>query len=152
MRVSFDTNILIYAADVDAGERHAASVDLLARAAGADCVLMMQSLAEFFDAATRKAKLSPADAAGFINHWRNVFPVHAADTAALMKAVDAVSRHKLSFWDAMIWATAQQAGCRLLISEDFQDGRTLDSVTFVNPFAPGNADLLQIALPRWRPV
>jgi predicted nucleic acid-binding protein len=35
----------------------------------------------------------------------------------------------------MMWAVAREAGCRYLLSEDFQSGRTLLGVTFVNPFA-----------------
>ena len=52
-----------------------------------------------------------------------------------------------SFWDAMLWTTARQAGCRLLLSEDLQDGQTLGGVTCVNPFAPRNATLVAAALP-----
>jgi predicted nucleic acid-binding protein len=47
----------------------------------------------------------------------------------------------------MFWATVQQAGCQLLVSEDFQDGRRLGQVTFLNPFAPTNQALLDRALP-----
>ncbi len=36
----------------------------------------------------------------------------------------------------MLWAVARAAGCRYLLSEDFQSGRTLGVVTFVNPFGP----------------
>ena len=61
-------------------------------------------------------------------------------------ALRAVLRHDLPFWDAMLWATVQQAGCRVLLTEDFQDGRKLGSVTFINPFEPGNAAVLDRAL------
>jgi predicted nucleic acid-binding protein len=60
--------------------------------------------------------------------------------------MNAVAEHSLSFWDAMIWATARRAGCRLLISEDGQDGRMLDGVTIVNPFAPLPSPLIEQAL------
>ena len=46
----------------------------------------------------------------------------------------------------MLWATARDAGCGLVISEDFQDGRTLGGVTFVNPFLERNDTLLRVAL------
>ncbi len=47
----------------------------------------------------------------------------------------------------MLWATARRAGCRLLLSEDFQDGRDLGGVLFLNPFDPANRRLLDLALP-----
>lgn len=73
-------------------------------------------------------------------------PVVAADEVALVDAIDGVVEHKLSFWDAMMWATAKRAGCRLLISEDGADGRTLGGVTTVNPFARKASALIDEAL------
>lgn len=59
----------------------------------------------------------------------------------------AVGDRRLSFWDAMMWAAAKEAGCRLLISEDFQDGQAIGPVTFIDPFLEHNAVLLNAALP-----
>jgi predicted nucleic acid-binding protein len=60
--------------------------------------------------------------------------------------MDAVIGHRLSFWDAMMWATAKHAGCSLLLSEDGDDGRLLGGVTLVNPFASPRSPLLVQAL------
>ena len=147
MRISIDANVLIYVIDRDAGERHQRALEILHRASIGDCVLTLQVLGEFFHAVTRKSKLSADGAHRFLIDWREVFPVHAATTAVLDEALDAVRSHRLGFWDAMLWATVQQAGCELLLSEDFQDGRRLGRVTFVDPFAPANQALLDRALP-----
>ncbi len=117
------------------------------RAGFGDCILTLQALGEFFHVVTRKGKLSADGAARFLADWRAVFPVHAASAAVLDDALEAVRSHQLGFWDAMLWATVQQAGCQLLLSEDFQDGRKLGQVTFVNPFAPATQALLDRALP-----
>lgn len=150
MRLSFDSSVLFYAADRDAGDRHVVARDLVDRALAADCVLTLQSLAEFFSAVTRKGKRTVADAAGFVADWRAVFTIHAADEACLADAMDAVRGKVMSFWDALLWATARQAGCRLLLSEDMHDGQTLGGVTIVNPFNPKNAVLLAATLPAVR--
>ena len=152
MRITFDTNILVYAADVEAGEKHATAIGLTDRAMAADCILVLQSLAEFFHVITRKGKRTPSDAKGFVDDWRAVFPVFAADEECLAEAMAAVSEHALPFWDAMIWAAARRAGCRLFLTEDFQDGRALGGVTFVNPFEERNAVLLGAALAPTRGV
>ena len=47
----------------------------------------------------------------------------------------AVRDHGLSFWDAMIWAVAKEAGATVLLTEDLQTGRELGGVTFLSPFA-----------------
>jgi predicted nucleic acid-binding protein len=53
----------------------------------------------------------------------------------------------LSFWDAMLWASAQRAGVRCLLTEDLQDGFVLQSVRFVNPFKRANDRLIDEVLP-----
>jgi predicted nucleic acid-binding protein len=134
-RFSLDTNILVYAVDRDSGDRHERSRTLMGRAARRDCVLTVQALAEFFHATTRKNLLEPSRASAFVRDWLDVFPVASATDAALLDAMDAVGEHRLSFWDAMLWATARQSGCSAIVSEDMQDGRRLSGVEIINPFA-----------------
>jgi hypothetical protein len=57
-------------------------------------------------------------------------------------ALEAVHAHRLPFWDAMLWASAQRAGVRHMLSEDFQDGFELQDVTFINPFNTENNQLI----------
>lgn len=131
---SFDTNILVYAFDRDAGRRHEIAADLIGRAGGADCVLALQSLSEFFHVTVRKRLLAVTDAIAIVNDLRGLCRVVAADEPALSEAMLAVRDHGMSFWDAMLWATLRRAGCTLLVTEDLQDGRVLGGVRFVSPF------------------
>jgi predicted nucleic acid-binding protein len=147
MRFSVDSNILVYAIDTGGGAHHETARDFMARAAKADCILVLQSLAEFFYATTRKGKLAADKAAAFMDRWTSIFPVHCADPECLADAIAAVRQHRLSFGDALLWATVRKAGFRLLFSEALQDGRTLRGVTFVNPFAAKNAVLIDAILP-----
>ena len=142
-RFSLDTNILVYAVDRDAGKRHDRSRTLLGRAARRDCVLTVQALAEFFHATTRKSLLPLAHASAFVRNWLDVFQVASPDTVALVDAMDAVAEHRLSFWDAMLWATARQSGCSAILTEDMQDGRRLSGVEFINPFTVDAAARLE---------
>ncbi len=146
MRFTFDTNILVYAADRTAGRKHVEAEELVNLAAEADCVLTLQALGEFYSVVVRKEKRDPSGAEKFVSTWQSIFPVHAATPGCLTGAIQAVHNDGLAFWDAMLWATARDAGCGLLISEDFQDGRTLGGVTFVNPFLEHNDTLLRAAL------
>src|SRR6476620_7807933 len=119
-RISLDANLLFYAADADAGERHVKAREIVRRAAGYDCILSLQTLCEFFAAITRKGKLTAGEAAIRVEDWQTLFPVVAATPASLRLAMRAVEHHRLSFWDALQWAVAKQAGARLLLSEDLQ--------------------------------
>ena len=147
--ISFDSNILVYAADNAAGERHRRSADLIERSIRhGNCVQTLQSLSEFFSGATRKSGIAPDAAAAFVEGWQAVVLVEASTAADLDAAIRAVGEHRLAFWDAMLWATARRTGVRILISEDFQDGRMLDGVRFIDPFAAHNSALLEQLLPR----
>lgn len=140
--------MLVYAVDREAGARHAVAADVIKRASRRDCVLTLQSLGEFFHVVTRKMGLSVANAEMALDRWRAVFAIYPASESCLVSAVDLVKRHGLAFWDALLCATAREAGCHLLLSEDLHDGQTLGGVTLVNPFEPKNAVLIEAALPR----
>ena len=138
--ISFDSNILVYAADRAAGERHSAAVDLLERSIRrGNCLQTLQSLCEFFNVVIRKSGIELGAAAAFVDGWRSVMLVEAATPADLGEATRAVAAYQIGFWDAMLWATARRAGVRILFSEDFQDGQTIEGVRILNPFAPDNA-------------
>lgn len=134
-RFTFDANVLVYAIDRGAGDKHCRAITLVDAAITCDCTLTIQALGEFFFVVTRKGMVSTADAAAQVGDWLNVFPTAAASDAALRRALTTTQRDRLRFRDAMLLATAREAGCRVILSEDLQDGLTLHDVTVRNPFA-----------------
>jgi predicted nucleic acid-binding protein len=144
--VTFDSNVLIYAVS-RSDPRHVTATELLDRAARGDCRQTLQSLAECFSVLSRKYQMPATEARRWVEYHRRLFPIVAADESDLVAAMRAVEDHRLAFWDAMLWATARRAGCRMLFSEDLQDGRRLGDVLFVNPFDPANRKLVDLALP-----
>jgi predicted nucleic acid-binding protein len=133
---TFDTNILFYASDSGAGDKHRRALALVDAALQRDCLLTLQSLAELYNAMVKRRAVSPAEAQQIILAYRETFPVVIANEADLAEAIDTHRHDGLQFWDAMLWATARRAGCTILLTEDFQDGRVLGGVTIRNPFAP----------------
>jgi predicted nucleic acid-binding protein len=80
--------------------------------------------------------------------WRAVLPVQGTEDDDLSAALDAMKKHRLAFWDAMLWAAAQRPACvRHLLTEDLQDGFELEGVRFVNPFKATNDRLIDEILP-----
>lgn len=134
-RFTLDTNILIYAVDRSAGQRHSVANALVHRSAERDCFLTVQALGEFFHAATRKGKATVAQASAYTHAWQNVFRIAASTQSTFNKAIERVRDHGLSFWDAMLWVTAEQAGCAFVLSEDMQHGQSLGGVEILDPFA-----------------
>jgi predicted nucleic acid-binding protein len=144
---AFDTNILVYAVDRSEGDRHVTAALLVERASRKRRgVLILQTLAEFYSVSTGKLRGRPEDMLRFLDRLRTVLAVHAADERDFDRATRG-DRHGLSFWDALLWATADRVGVRHLLSEDYQDGRTLGGITFVDPFKGENARLLAEILP-----
>ncbi len=134
-RFTIDTNILVHAFQIDDVAKHERAAGLVSRAAerNLNCVLTLQALAEFYRVAAMKKAMTLDKAEEHVRDLRALFPIVAADADALERAMWAVRAHSLSFWDAMMWATAHQADCAFLLSEDFAHGRTLLGVTFWNP-------------------
>jgi predicted nucleic acid-binding protein len=145
--VVLDANILVYAIDTAAGLRHASAGAVIEGVLlGGRGILILQTMTEFYSVATRKFRIPARDALLFLDKLRAVLSVHAADERDFDRATRG-DRHGLSFWDALLWATADRVGVRYLLSEDFQDGRTLGGVTFVDPFKEENERLLADILP-----
>jgi predicted nucleic acid-binding protein len=147
LSIAFDTNVLVYAVDRSEGDRHRTASLLIERALRRrGGLLILQTVVEFYSVTTGKLKGKPEDMLGFLDRLRAVLVVHAADERDFDRATRG-DRHGLSFWDALLWATADRIGVRYLLTEDFQDGRTLGGVTFVDPFKADNERLLAEILP-----
>lgn len=95
---------------------------------------MLQSLSEFSAVVTRKRLVAASQVARILRFHEKSFDIIPASTEDLFAAVHAQQTHNLSYFDALMWATAKRAGCQVLLTEDFQDGRSLEGVHFLNPF------------------
>lgn len=150
MKVALDTNILAYAEGVNGGERQATTNMWLEAAPIGDIVIPAQVLGELFNVLVGKAGRSPGDAHAAVLAWRNAYPVFDTSAAIVLQATRLVVHHRLSTWDAVILAATDAAGCRLLLSEDLQDGFTWGGVTVVNPYGvPEGAEGRPVRLPTW---
>ena len=132
MSAFFDTNILVYAQQMDGkGDRARALF-----AGGGK--LSVQVLNEFTAVSRRKQR----------RDWREIDEA-VADVLTIVdpplpltldlhhSARSLAQDHQLSFYDALIVATAIEAGCDTLFSEDMQHGRSIGGLAIVNPFLDG---------------
>jgi len=134
VRSFLDTNVLVYTDDKSAPAKRRRAVELVAehRRAGTG-VVSLQVLQEYFVAATRKLGVDAATARRKVELLSEL-DVAAPDLSDVLAAIDLHRLHGFAFWDALIFRAAKQAGCGVLLSEDFQDRRELDGVRIVNPF------------------
>ena len=131
-----DTNVLVYAHDLSAERKHARAQDLIRElwGTGLGC-LSVQVLQEFYVNVTRKVAqpLAPETAAQIIGDL-STWQVHRPGAQDVLDAIALQSRYQVSFWDAMIVASAVQLGCRTIWSEDLNSGQVYGSVIVSNPF------------------
>jgi len=142
MRIALDTNVLAYAAGVNGAERQRAALELLDKLSEAETFLPVQALGELFRVLVRKAKISPRLARTTIIRYRDTYPLVEISSGVFLSATDLAVDHKIGIWDAVMFAAAAEAGCRLLLSEDLQEGFTWGGVTVANPFAASVHPLL----------
>ena len=134
-RFTLDTNILVYSVDNAAGAKHRLAIEIVDRAAECDCFLTLQALSEFYAAVTRKSIVPPPDAAAQASDWLEIFPCTAASASAVRTALMDAAAGRAAYWDALLIATAREAGCIVILTEDLGDGTNLGGLAIHNPFA-----------------
>lgn len=130
-----DTNILVYAYDSSAPKKQVIAQRLVRAALAGQSVVSVQVLAEF--SATLLHKLSPAlrpnDVALLLDAFGPI-KVISPDAEMVRRAVDARANYNIHFYDGMIVAAAEKAGCKRIWSEDLASGQEYFGVTVENPF------------------
>ncbi len=146
MRIAFDTNVLACAEGINGAERRDAALALIRRLPQEAAVIPVQVLGELFNVLVRKGGKSRSDARDALLSWRDTFPVVETSPEVMLAAADLATDHQLGIWDAVILSAASQAGCRLLLSEDLQEGFTWAGVTVIDPFSSPRPAMLNALL------
>ena len=146
MRVALDTNVLAYAEGVNGAPMRKAALELVQRLPEGTTFLPVQTLGELFNLLVRKARRPPVKARKAILSWRDAFPLIETSAQVMLAAADLATDHQLTIWDSVILSAAAESGCRLLLSEELQEGFTWKGVTVTNPFAPSKHELLTALL------
>lgn len=135
-RTFVDTNVLIYAYDVDALTKHEIAKERLRDLwKGRTGSLSAQVLHEFYVNVTRKIRspLPKPDARAVVNSYL-VWCVETT-SADISIACQIEDEARISFWDAMIVAAALKAGAERILSEDLNAGQNISGIQIQNPFA-----------------
>ena len=136
-RAFVDTNILVYAHDAGAGERHRDAVrlldDLWENRTG---VLSTQVLQEFYVNVSKRAQrpLTRAEVGHILDDYMT-WEIVVNDEHSIREALVLEDRFQLSFWDALIVQAANASAADVLYSEDLNHGQIYGAVELVNPFA-----------------
>jgi predicted nucleic acid-binding protein len=142
MKIALDTNVLAYAEGTNGAVMRDKALQLIQRLPQGAIVLPVQALGELFNVLVRKANRRPTRARAAVLSWRDAYSTFETSATVIVSATDLASHHGLSLWDSVILAASAEAECRLLLSEDLQEGFTWRGVTVTNPFASAVHSLL----------
>lgn len=131
-----DTNVLVYARDQDVPSKQERARSWLQHLwATQQGRVSTQVLNEYYYTVTRK--LDPTgDREAVRQDIRDLSawdPVRI-DEDLVARAWLIEDRNQVSYWDALIVAASQLAGCRFLLTEDLQHGQLIGGVEIVSPF------------------
>jgi predicted nucleic acid-binding protein len=138
--VLIDTNILIYRIDSRSPLKRERAIALLEQGlADRSIAVPFQALIEFVAAVTRpigkgESLLSMEEAHQEVDGMLVQFPILYPTEHTVRIALRGAALYKMSWFDALIWAYADERGIPTLWSEDFQDGRFYGRVKVQNPF------------------
>ena len=150
MRVALDSNVLLYAQGMNDPDRQRRAREVIAHLIQADIVIPVQALGEVFAVLTRKFGETAENARAVLMRWHDGYEVAPTTDRVLLRAADLAADHRLNIWDAVIFATAAEVGCGILLSEDMQDGFIWGGVQVLNPFRPEGWTRLQPLITRDR--
>lgn len=131
-----DTNILVYAHDIDAGKKYLIAKNILAELwESRKGALSTQVLHEFYVNVTRKiSKPLTRQFARTVVHTYGVWCVETT-TDEISMAFRIEDEARISYWDALICAAALKAGSERVLSEDLNSGQRIAGLYIENPFA-----------------
>jgi predicted nucleic acid-binding protein len=139
-RFFVDTNVLLYSVDATNAAKRARARQWMDALWTTDSGrLSWQVLNEFYSNAVGKLKTPAARARENVETLALWQPVDFG-LGLLHRAWYWSDREGVAYWDSLILAAAEAAGCRYLLSEDFQAGRKFGDLTVVNPFLNGPED------------
>lgn len=133
--VAIDTNVLAYAEGTNGPAMKWAALDILSKLSPESTLIPVQALGELFAVLVKKARRSREQAQAAVLSWGDTFPLLETTPEVILSAMCLAAEHQLGWWDSVVLSAAAEARCRLLLSEDLQEGFTWRGVTVTNPFS-----------------
>lgn len=134
MLVAVDTNVFAYAEGGDDQDKAVIARRWLLGLTG-QVVMPAQVAGELYNVLTRKYGYVRAVALERVRLWRGATLFQPSSAGDFDDALTLAQAHDLQIWDALILVISASTECRLLLSEDMQDGFVYRGVTVANPFA-----------------
>lgn len=134
MRATIDTNVFVYLLDAREPAKRAVARELTPALQAMDCLVGLQCGGEIYWALVRRLKRAPWEAAQAARDVLAAFPTFGPSETSVERALSEAMAGRFSYWDALLLASAHEAGCDYCFSEDMADGAKLGGIEIINPF------------------
>lgn len=133
---AIDTNILIYAIDVNEVIKGPIALSLIETIDQSKTLLPWQVVCDFGAAITKlrqrgRTTLEPIEA---VTSIRQRFEIALPDASVLDRALVIQQEAQISYWDALLYAACECARVKTLYTEDVPANTTQLNFSIVNPF------------------
>ena len=136
-RYFLDTNIFVYSFDLAVPNKSRRARDLISNSLEEETgVISFQVAQEFINFAIKKASHPMTNAQAQKYFLKVLKPLISVNSSASLyiSALSLNERIKCSWYDSIIIASALEASCTILYSEDLQHGRVIEGLKIINPF------------------
>jgi predicted nucleic acid-binding protein len=131
-KVFIDTNVLIYGYSEDEPDKRQRAIDCVR---SGEAWISTQVLNETINVLKRKFSLSYSQIRDAVQELSEGFPIVLVSVNTIEMALNLAERYQYSYFDSLILASALEAGCQILYSEDLHDGQRIENqLMIVNPF------------------
>lgn len=132
-KVFIDTNVLIYGYSEDEPNKRQRAIDCVR---SGEAWISTQVLNETINVLKRKFSLSYSQIRDAVQELSEGFPIVLVSVNTIEMALNLAERYQYSYFDSLILASALEAGCQILYSEDLQDGQRIENqLMIINPFS-----------------
>jgi predicted nucleic acid-binding protein len=132
-KVFIDTNVLIYGYSEDEPDKRQQAIDCVR---SGEAWISTQVLNETINVLKRKFSLSYSQIREAVQELSEGFPIVLVSVNTIEMALNLAERYQYSYFDSLILASALEAGCQILYSEDLQDGQRIENqLMIINPFS-----------------
>jgi predicted nucleic acid-binding protein len=131
-KVFVDTNIFIYLYSNDEPIKKSIAEELFVKY---DISISIQVLNELSNVLIKKIKLGPVEVDKVIEEASNACVIEPIYVDSIRESLKIMTKYKYSYYDSLIITSALESNCKVLFSEDMQDGQIIeDKLIIYNPF------------------
>ena len=130
-KVALDTNVILYSHSVEDIDKRLISEKLLKLCP----IISGQVISEYLNVMKRLFPITKTDLMSLCAHWMEKCIIHPVGISTVKTAEYLIRKYDFQIFDSIIIASALDADCNVLYSEDMQHGQLIErKLKIVNPF------------------